>query len=90
VVFLAAPAELAVLADVHHRLDAGAVADLPVLDVCAQLHDYPGPFMPGGANAELRHWWRSQVVQHEVNIAVAYTRAVEFEQHIVGACQLPG
>jgi hypothetical protein len=29
----AIPAEFAVVADIHHRLDAGSVADPPALDV---------------------------------------------------------
>lgn len=63
-----APAQLAAEVGVVGGLDAGAVADAPVLDVRARRHDHARAFVAGRLRAEVAHCRHWQVFEHVVDV----------------------
>lgn len=75
------------MANIVNWLDASTIANLPALDIFANLYYYSSSLMTSTLDSELRHRWQAQIVQHEVHIRCAQSRGVEPDQQIVILCK---
>jgi hypothetical protein len=73
---------LTVVANVQERLDSGAVAHVPSLDVIPDLHHHSGSFMSCTFRSELAHGGDGPVSHHEMHIAHAQSSAVEAKKKL--------
>lgn len=80
------PAMLARETHVCHRLDPRTIPNLPVLHITPQLDDHARALVPGALHAELPHRGHGEVFEHVVQVGVAYSRCIEAEEEVVGAC----
>lgn len=85
VILTTVPALFTVVAHIPQRLDSTAVADLPVLDVLANLYNDTGAFVASTFAVELGHGWDRPVVHHEMNVAHTEARGVKPEEDIIRA-----
>lgn len=79
------PTMLAVETDIHHRLHAASVSDLPVFDIAAHFHNNASAFVTRRVDPEFTHCRHRQVFEHVVQIGVADTCGVKPEEDFIWA-----
>lgn len=85
VCFLIIPAQSARPASISDRFDACPIAQLEVLDICANFYNNAGTLVSWRSHAECRHWWHAQVAFHHVDVGRTNAGSVESNQDIIGS-----